>query len=394
MAFDKKSLLDGSNTKAPNVALLIYFVFALLWLGFGIREFSGAALDPDSAAENLIKGVLATLAVALLAARVRIAPIGVTILGVMILATPYCVPAHTARNSLSEFQAEKIEQLSMSLAKPPPLRDTMSIDALKQKGYVEAPEIAQRIADYNTQIEAWLRDNASAVRRMESTISKSTACKKYATAEEYHADLMTYLQAPRAYTGTNWAWFGLWLSHAQELGFKQPSELPPDQTQRATDYARDWLEAHPDALNSQFGIMETSERDEQEVHAREVKKASSLSITMWIVLFAIGAAWSGRQAFHRSWDAFQFLPWALDGMRRLVRKDRYAVLRTIGGLVMMGLLGVLVSVLTITHFNNRPVGKLIVWLMVMAGMTVCSGLSFGENEPGKVDDTLQSGRRL
>jgi hypothetical protein len=383
MALDKASLLDGSNPKAPNISVLIFFIFALLWLILSGVALSGAALDPASGGTNLVKGVLALLAVALLASRVRIAPAAVTILGVIILAAPFYVPSFKGNAQYSGVDSESIERIARELAKPPAQRNLTWMNDLTKRGYQEPPDLAKIIAERPARIEAWLRDNAAAVRSMETQISKSRACDTYASPAAFHAALLNYLQAPKAYSGTNWVWFGLWLSHARELGFKESEELTPEQVQSATDYAREWLEAHPDAVKVQLGIMETNEVDEQEIHVHEVSAASTLSISLWIVLFAVGAAWAGRQAFHRPWDPFQFPAWVREGMRRLIRRDRFAVARILGGLAAMGLIGALIAVLAAAHFNNRPVGKLIVSLMVMAGMVVCSGLSFGEDEPPK-----------
>lgn len=390
MAPDKSSLLDGTHPKAPNVSVLIFLLFALLWLGLGLVALSGAALDPASAGANLVKGFFALLATALLAARVRIAPVCVTILGGLILAAPFFVPAVTTVDSMSEFQRESIDRLAKELAKPPAQREIANASVLAQKGYVEPPEIAKIIADRDARIEAWLRDNAAAVRAMEARISKSTPPKKYASPSEFHADLIGYLRAPKAYGGTNWVWFGLWLTKAREMGFPEHDEVPADQVPGVTEYAGNWLENHPDAVNALAGIMTTGEVDDQSIHVRETSAASSLSISLWIVLFAVGAAWAGRAAFFRPWDAFQFSAWAVDGMRRLIRQDKYAWARILGGLAMMGLLGALIVVLAAAHFNNRPIGKLIVGLMVMSGMIVCSGLSFAENEPSQNPDSLRT----
>jgi hypothetical protein len=284
-----------------------------------------------------------------------------------------------------------VETLAKQLAQPPAQRDfatAASARTLKKHGYEEAPEITKLVAERSDRIKTWLRENRVAVQSMEARIAGQTPCKQYPSAQEYQADLIAYLQEPKAYSGTNWQWFGRWLDGARAGGFKDADEMTAGQVESAADYARQWLDQHDDVVASLLGIMSTSEGPDAEEAAGAVRSHASSMVSFWIVLFGVGAAWAGRNAFNRPWELMRFPERVLEGMRRLIRKDRYAVARIVGGLVAMGLVGVVIVLLMAAHFHNRPVAKFVAGLLIAAAAVVCSGLSFGEDESAQSDSTI------
>ena len=376
------SLFDGSNTKAPNLAVLIFLIFALLWLILAAIAIGGVALAPETGGINLIMGTLAVLAMALLASRVQLAPLGATVLGVLILIAPYVVGSLGMSVDRSSARSKSNEELAAALALPPSQRSSVTVQAaatMKAHGYEEAPEIAKIIAERPDQIKTWLRENSTAVQALEARVSKKASCQKYASRQAFQDDLLAYLLAPKAYAGTNWVWFGLWLEEARALGFKD-EPLTAEQTTSAAEYARNWLDSHSEVnvSNAVFTMSPEIIAMEEQETTRPVNRFSMVSF--WIVLFGVGAAWAGRNSFTRPWDLFQFPGWALGGLRRLIRKDRFAVLRILCGLAGMALVMAVMVWMIFNHYQNRAVGKFMVGLTCLAGLFACSGLSFGEEE--------------
>src|SRR5262249_42650730 len=153
-------------------------------------------------------------------------------------------------------------------------------------------------------------------------------------------------------------WFGLWLSAAKEKGFDDSGSLSPEDAEKAISHAREWLSAHPDAVTTTSGLIAAPEGiTEQELQRPHAMAQSMLSL--WIVLLGVGAAWAGRNAFTEDFEPGTFPGLALSGMRRLVRKDRFATVRIAAGLLIMTAVGVLIALLIAVHFHDRAVGKLI-----------------------------------
>jgi hypothetical protein len=111
---------NSSRLKTANIATLIFMVFSLLWLTLGLVALSGTALSPGSETLNLPLSFLAALAVMLLAARVRIAPIAVTAIGVLMLLTPGVAERLNHRNTLSQAQEQAVGIFGPEMIEGPP----------------------------------------------------------------------------------------------------------------------------------------------------------------------------------------------------------------------------------------------------------------------------------
>jgi len=374
------ALIGGGNTKAPNLSVLIFLIFSILWLVLGTLSITGLALDSSVAASHVISGVLAAIAVMLLASRVQIAVIGATVIGILIFITPFVFNGLSLSMAQSRQENEMVDMYAAKIARPLSERDFEGFqmaDKMKAKGYEEPPEVVKLAAEREEYVKNWLRDNVGKVLVLEQGVEKRRTREKYSSLQEFQKDRLAYLLSPGTYTGANWIWFGLWLSDAKAIGFKDADKLSPEDTESAVAHARDWLSAHPEIIKSQIGMPEGADEERQ---VRSVQTYGSASITIWILLFAVGAAWAGRNSFYRPWEVGNFPGWAMEGMRRLVRRDRFAWLRIVGGLIAMGILGVVIGLLVSAGIRSKPLGKLIAGLMTLSGLLVCSGLSFGEDE--------------
>jgi hypothetical protein len=106
---------------------------------------------------------------------------------------------------------------------------------------------------------------------------------------------------------------------------------------------------------------------------------SSLS---WLTFGGVALAWVGRSDCRRDIDGSKVLGWALQGYRRLLRRDRWAALRLIAGGILF-LAGIAFMVAAGTALSrvipvSKPLARILALPTFLGGFLAASGLSFSE----------------
>lgn len=384
------TFFERSHPKGANFAVLVFLIFGLLWLALAGVGLSGVKLAEGATQCSLAQGLLALLAVTVLAARLQIGPRLALGIGIGIILAPFFVPSAVPGGQ--GFNERTIrENLARELAKPVVQRERhirSLTESLKTMGYNEPPEIQKQHEERTSRIKSWMEADPGRIRELRRAVSEKyhvygTRPQEEGgpTDEEFEKMVLESLNEPQG--GRSWLWINDWLAMAKDRGLQEaPVPLSPVEEKRAYNHARKWLESHwKEAKTSVMGQPSGASEGSDEFHGFKAERTFAVASSgLWIVLLGLGGVWAGRNAFSRPWDPAQFPVWVKEGLAALLRKDRFALLRIILGLAIMAAGGFLAVFLFASGQRGRGVAKLVATVIMLGATTIFSALTLSEEE--------------
>lgn len=383
--------------RAINAAVIVYLLFATLWLVAAALGMSGVQLAEGALLNSLLQGLLAGLSMLVLAARLQHGEKWVLGLGLGIWLVPLLtaglppLPFSSAgaghRSSKAEVQERLAQQWAVPLDLRPEWARLATQSAVGLEKFTEAPEIQAEFQIRAQAIAEFMHQHPSEILQFRQSLyrqGRASDPMKQPQAE-FEKNFLEGLSSPaNRYNQQS----KLVLARLQELGLDvKPTPLKDADREKALRFARSWLALHSNWIDKIMSSGPAYTGDPMQPQATPDlpegpedawrRQRAAHNPGLWIALAGIGLAWVGRSALVRPVQPGQLLPQVQQGLRALVRPG--GTPRILAGVVVMasafGLIFLMLALGT-----TAGIRRLLAGVMMLGAGLIYSGLTVSEEE--------------